>query len=218
MKTTMTVPDGWAGFTLLELLLVMALMAMLLSALRAAWRPGEGARRDAVRCWEAEVALAREEAAAFGRPVLLAVLDPMHPSGDAPRPADNRCRIGLFLLENEEPDPGWRVIPLRRWQPLPPGVMFSGGSVRGWDNFLDAPPRLLVWHGKDRDHSARLPVLRVDPDGGIAWPAGEGPVGWCLAEGHAENGRLSLLRRRGAPSRELGAVGRLHARTWRVAE
>lgn len=193
------------GFSLVELLGVVAILAVLLALSVPLFGRGEG-RALATGAGQLAAAVERGRAAALrsGRPVLLAWSDPRDGLF-----GDEVSRVGLFELDEVSVAGVAKGRLLERWQPLPAGLGFVGGSVGGLSNARDADPLKLRWRGGER--SAEFRGLVFGARGGLRRPRGSGPVVLRLSQ--LRDGR----RVADAATRNL-RIGRAVARPWHLDE
>lgn len=180
------------AFTLLELLVVMALLVLLagLAQVSMSASPGDE-RRMACDQLIAMVERARTIAVVRRSTVVLG-LD--SPDGSGPRDAVGRValfQIGSWPCERDESLPAEM---LTRWLPMGRGVVFHAGAVDGMVNPIDEEPCSLKL-GPDGGDCIKVKALVFDKSGRLVYPEGLLPAVLRLAEGHVVGGRLVAWER-----------------------
>lgn len=198
-------PSRPTGFTLVELIAVIAIVVILLAVGLSLLGPSRGeALRTGTEQFATLVEQARTSAITRRRPVVLAIAEPG--VGDF---GDERCRVGLFELEEWRPDGTNEGRLIQRWQPLPAGIALFGGEVDSLANVKDGAGISLTW--KAGKESASMPGLVFGPRGGLLAPSGSESVVVTFASGIYRDGGAV---RTGKESGKVVRIGRVVARPW----
>lgn len=212
---TSTKPQWKAGFSLIELLAVMAVITILLAAgIKILSGTSAQARKTGTDALIATIEQGRSSAITTHSIVLLAIAEP----GDLPA-GDDRARLGLFKI-SEWPDSATTVngTLLRRWQPIPTGAIPYGGDFEGIRNPFDLPEITVRYQSAGKDVEVTVHAIAFTPRGGLHWPTGSDPVVMRLAEGGYRGGKAVPDRRGDARivSENRLRIGRVVARPWRI--
>lgn len=198
---------GRAGFSLVELLVVIAIMAMLLGASLSFFGRDDGRKlKTSGDQLTAMIEQGRTSAITRRRSVVLALLEPGQGGF-----GDEHCRLGLLELEGGAGKGVFVGRLLQRWQVLPVGVVFFGGTVDSLSNFRDEERIKLEW--KNGEKSAEVYALVFSVRGGLRFPEGSESVVLKIGNGTYREG--SPLRTSHSGSRTI-RVGRVVARPWNL--
>ncbi len=150
-------------------------------------------------------------------PVVLAIAEP----GDLPA-GDERCRIGLFKVDSEWPDPTNTPVPLEctllnRWKTLNSGVVLIPGDVDGVANPLELP-EIDIIYGGPKKLKAKVHLVAFNSRGGLHFPAGSTPIVFRLAEGSYRGGKATPNQRAAQKtiSENRLKIGRVTARPYQI--
>lgn len=202
------------AFSLVELLAVIALTLLLAGIGSALLRDTGGhARKTASDALSGLLEQARGTALTRRAPVVLAIAEP----GDLPTD-DARCMIGLFQLSAwPERAAALDGVLLRRWQPLPGGVVLLAGGVKGLRNPRDEPEATIRYLSGQRLIEGRFHILVFNAHGGLLAPAGSDPVCLRIAEGaYRERQPAANARRNDRVAETILRIGRLTARPYHL--
>ncbi|MEO0018056.1 MAG: hypothetical protein RLZZ522_1339 [Verrucomicrobiota bacterium] len=144
--------------------------------------------------------------------VVLAIAEP----GDLPG-NDERCMIGLFKITD------WPAsaatldgILLRRWQPLPNGIVLLPGGVKDLRNPRDEPEISLRYQAGQNSIEGRFHLLAINPRGGLHWPVGSDPLVLRIGQGAYQHRQPTAATRSNSKVVENTLrIGRLTARPYR---
>jgi prepilin-type N-terminal cleavage/methylation domain-containing protein len=167
--------DCGPGFTLIELVTVLGLVALFAATVAVTWRPSSAARLQAAQMIvEQFVAEARERAAALQVPVRLVAVCDLHSNAAA---ASTRWHLRLFRAALAGPD-GWQPDGSKVW--LPEDVMIGASSTEM------LPARLAEFGASVHvdDTGATVWYVEFQPDGGFQPrnESGEGVMAVSVAE------------------------------------
>lgn len=148
--------------------------------------------------------------------VVLAIAEP----GDLPS-GDERCRIGLFKVDDEWPDASATPNPLKctllsRWQTLNTGIALIPGDVNKVVNPLDQP-EITLTYGGTKNLSVKVHAIAFNSRGGLHYPAGSTPIAVRIAEGGYRGGKATPNKRGTQQSitENRLKIGRVTARPYR---
>jgi prepilin-type N-terminal cleavage/methylation domain-containing protein len=167
------------GFTLLELLVVLAFLAILAALSFPAWRVllDSGSRRTSEALVMDALEHARSEAISSGREVWLVL---RHHGGNG--------RDALRILTRTSDG----IAPMGGWSPLPPGIVFQTGSSA----IPDAHPPKDIQDAADTSPgtNATYGAIMFLRSGTVGWPKpGEGKL--CIPLDSKKGSRLITLSR-----------------------
>lgn len=202
-----------AAFSLVEICAVLAVTLLLLTAgIRILGGTSGQSLKSATDSCTGLLEQARATAITSRSFVVLAIAEPGDLPGD-----DKRCMIGLFKITD------WPAsaatldgVLLRRWQPLPSGIILLPGSVKGLRNPRDEPEMTLRSQSGKQAIEGRFHLLAINPRGGLHWPAGSDPLVLRIAQGAYQHRQPTA----GTRSHSKGVentlrIGRLTARPYR---
>lgn len=199
------------GFTLIEILVTISIIVILMAAgVALLGGTGPQARRAAADMLTGMIEQARTTAITTRSHVVLAIAEP----GGLPA-NDGKCRIGLFKVSGWPGDPTMPVgaSPIGRWRILENNVVLIGGEAEGGlANPLDGD-KITLDYGKGTVSAC---VVVFTPRGGLAYPAGSGPIAMRVAEGAYRNGVAKPNSRAGTIPENLIRIGRVTARPYRI--
>ncbi len=170
-----------SGFSLLELISVIAVMALLLGAgVSLLGDTGSKARRTTVDVLSGMIDQGRSQAITSHSQVLLAIAEPK----DLSTSNDERARVTLFKLTDFNKDTGEATGEiLRRWEILNSGIALIKGKVGDYRNVIDEREVELTYTAGGRNQRITVHGIVFSARGGRDWPVGSGPVGIRIAEG-----------------------------------
>ncbi len=201
------------GFTLIEILVTISIIVILMAAgVALLGGTGPQARRSGADLLTGMIEQARTTAITTRTHVVLAIAEPVGIPAN-----DGKCRIGLFKVS------GWPgnlsepvgASPIGRWRILENNVVLIGGEAEnGLANPLDGD-KITLDYGKGQ---VSAHVVVFNPRGGLAYPAGSGPIAMRVAEGAYRNGVATPNRRAGSGTipENLIRIGRVTARPYRI--
>jgi prepilin-type N-terminal cleavage/methylation domain-containing protein len=167
--------DRGPGFTLIELVTVLGLVALLAATIAVTWRPSSAARLQAAQMIvEQFVAEARERAASSQGPVrLVATGEPSASTSTGP----DRWQLRLFHHSLAEPD-SWRPRGPEVW--LPEDVVVVADSTE----MLPAVPAEFGAGARLNQPGAVRLYVEFEPDGDFQPrnESGEGAITVCVAD------------------------------------
>jgi len=201
------------AFTLVEVVAVIAVMLLLAGIGATVLRdPGTQARKTATDALTGLLEQARTAALPRRAPVVLAIAEPGHLPTD-----DGRCMIGLFQLTTwPERAAALDGVLLRRWQPLPAGVVLLPGGVSGLRNPRDEPESTIRYLSGQRLIQGNFHILAFNARGGLLSPSGSDPVCLRIAEGTYRNRQPTAnASRKDRIAENNLRIGRLTARPYR---
>lgn len=213
----MNFPQKWLpgcrarGFTLIEILVTISIIVILMAAgVALLGGTGPQARRSAADMLTGMIEQARTTAITTRSHVVLAVVEPGGLSA-----SDGKCRIGLFKVGSWPGDLSEPVgaSPVGRWRILENNVVLIDGEAEGGlANPLDGD-KVTLNYGKGQ---VSAHVVVFTPRGGLAYPAGSGPIAMRVAEGAYRNGVAKPNSRGGTIPENLIRIGRVTARPYRI--
>lgn len=152
--------------------------------------------------------------------ILLAIAEP----GDLPA-GDERCRIGLFKVDEDWPDASTTPVPLKctllnRWQTLNTGIVLIPGEVDGVANPLDEKSEITLAYGGTKNLSIKVHVIAFNSRGGLHYPSGSKPVALRIAEGGYRGTPLKPTPNERGTQKSITEnrlkIGRVTARPYRI--
>ena len=185
------------GFTLVEIVVVMAIVVLLLAIAGVAFNPAGGAKARKAARGEVVSMLtrARSHAISSGNPTAMAVVG----LRDGPNAMRGKA-LGLFEVRRDEVAGTYEPVrQLRRWVSLSGRtLLLDGSAVRASDgqglNALDEEPVLVVEVPSGEAagmEEASVHVVVFEPTGAVSHPPGSGRIEFFIGEG--KYGREGLV-------------------------
>ncbi len=215
-----------AAFSLIEMVTVIAILVTLMTAgVSLLNGTGVQSRKAGTDLLTGLIEQAKTRAITSRCHILLAIAEP----GDLPA-GDERCRIGMFKVEEEWPDASNTPAPLKctllnRWQTLNTGVILLADgdspnpnpSAAGVPNPLDES-EITIAYGGDKNLSVKVHAIAFNSRGGLHYPAGSTPIVIRIAEGGYRGGKAKANERgeNKVISENLLKIGRVTARPYRI--
>jgi prepilin-type N-terminal cleavage/methylation domain-containing protein len=202
-----------SGFTLVELLVVMAIMALLLAMGAGLFSSaGRGQSRQAARSLVTGVLTnAQNRALTAGEPRAVVMM----PYETGREGQLGRAFTIFEVRQDEATDTFVAERQLRRWIELPGRFIFSkAGAVTGeGQNGFAQPPIVEVSVPAPKSEGTRkvaMPAIIFGDSGRVIWPAGSGELELQLSEGVVQDGVAVATgdQERDARQREIFIIGR----------
>jgi type II secretory pathway pseudopilin PulG len=204
---------------LIEMMVVIAILVTLLTAgVSLLNGTGTQSRKAGTDMLTGLIEQARTTAITSRSYVVLAIAEP----GDLPS-SDERCRIGLFKVDDEWPDATATPSPLKctllsRWQTLNTGIVLIPGDVDKLPNPLESKSEITLSYGGTKNLSVKVHVIAFNSRGGLHYPAGSTPIAIRIAEGGYRGGKATPNKRANQQSitENRLKIGRVTARPYRI--